>query len=219
MLRGRNRRDLRLPWLTLSTGAVATLVYLAPASIGTGLQLDRSAIALGAFWSLLTAHLVHWSFEHYIWDVLIFVAIGAFVESRSRGIWLQLNLISALAISLSVLAFRSDLQSYRGLSGLDMALASYWVLSMLQTSWANGQSKERWMWGVALAVLIAKPMVEMAIGGPMFVHALGDGVENVALAHLVGALVGLLLAGLYPCDFARARRFRDWARNSVAMFF
>lgn len=182
---------MQLPWLTLSTGAVAVLIFLAPDSIVSGLPLDRDAFFRGAFWQPLTAHLTHWNLDHLIWDVVMFGIVGALVEMRSRKAWLLLNLISALAISGAVLLFRPDLHYYRGLSGLDMALAGFGVFVMFQDSRMNRFSKERWMWGGALILLCVKPLVEIVLGNALFVSKLGEGVENVALTHLLGVVVGI----------------------------
>ncbi len=77
----------------------------------------------------------------------MFGLVGALVEIRSRKAWIWVNLISAVLISFSVLVFRPDLQFYRGLSGLDMALAAYWILAMFRDSMAKRVISERWMWG------------------------------------------------------------------------
>ena len=191
MLVGKDSPSLRLPWLTLLTGAAAALLFLAPESWTSILQLDRNAIAQDGFWQLFTGHLTHWNASHFIWDVVMFGLVGAMVEIRSRKAWIWVNLISAVLISFSVLVFRPDLQFYRGLSGLDMALAGYWVLAMFRDSLAKRVISERWMWGGALVLLFSKPLIEIAMGSALFVSDLGAGVENVALAHLVGVVAGV----------------------------
>ena len=102
-----------------------------------------------------------------------------------------MNLISAALISFSVLVIRPDLQFYRGLSGLDMALAGYWFLAMFRDSMSKRAVGEQWMWGGALALLFIKPLVEIVRGSALFVSDLGAGVENVALAHLMGVVAGV----------------------------
>ena len=121
----------------------------------------------------------------------MFGLVGALVEIRSRKAWIWVNLISAVLISFSVLVFRPDLQFYRGLSGLDMALAAYWILAMFRDSMAKRVISERSMWGGALVLLFSKPLIEIAIGSALFVSDLGAGVENVALAHFVGVVAGV----------------------------
>lgn len=181
----------QLPWLTLLTGAVAALLFLAPESSASILQLDSYAFAQGSLWQLFTGHLTHWSASHFIWDVAMFGLVGAMVEMRSRRAWIWVNLISAALISFSVLVIRPDLQFYRGLSGLDMALAGYWFLVIFRDSMSKRAVGEQWMWGGALALLFIKPLVEIVRGSALFVSDLGAGVENVALAHLMGVVAGV----------------------------
>ncbi|MGY8695698.1 MAG: hypothetical protein ACKVGW_16080, partial [Verrucomicrobiia bacterium] len=56
----------QLPWLTLLTGAVAALLFLAPESSASILQLDSYAFAQGSLWQLFTGPLTHWSASHFI---------------------------------------------------------------------------------------------------------------------------------------------------------
>lgn len=199
MLKGGNRESWKLPWLTVLTGAVVILIHWAPDYWGRALQLDRSLIGLGTFWQLFTAHLTHWNASHLIWDVAMFGMVGTLVEMRSRSDWLMTIAVSAFLIPISVLLLRPDLQYYRGLSGLDMALAGYWLATQFQECRTKGRLNEKGMWAIALVLLLAKPLVELASGEALFVSDLGAGIENVALAHFVGALVGLSVCHCLPC--------------------
>ncbi len=192
MLKGESNTSMKLPWLTLLTGVVAVLVFVSPVGVASGLQLDRGAVFQGAYWQLLTGHLTHWSFDHLIWDLAMFGILGVLVEARSRKAWIRLNLISALAVSLSVIFIQAELEFYRGLSGLDMALAGYWFVVMFQDCRLKGRSNESWMWGAALVLLFSKALFEIVLGNALFVSNLGDGVVNVPLAHLAGAAVGVV---------------------------
>jgi len=185
-----NSRFMRLPWLTLLAGAAALLLFIGPVEWSLGLQLDRSDWGIRTVWQSITGHLTHWNGNHLAWDLAVFGMVGAFVEIRSRRVLLRLILLSGAAISLAVLAWLPEIQYYRGLSGVDMALVGYWLCVQLKES----RSVRRWMWGIGLALSVAKPLVEIILGEAMFVTDLGAGVSNVPLAHLVGAGVGVAIA-------------------------
>lgn len=185
-----NSKNARLPWLTLLSGAVAFLVFLAPESVGAALQLDRNDSGFALCWHVITSHLTHWNFEHLLWDMAVFGVVGSMVERRSRSVWLGLFLASAVAISISFLIWVPDLQFYRGLSGVDMAFVGYWIVFQLKES----PRKLRWMWRMGLLLVVVKPLAEILFGQALFVSDLGPGNRNVPLSHLIGAGVGVLFA-------------------------
>ncbi len=185
-----NSENARLPWLTMLSGAVAFLIFLAPESVGAAWQLDRGSSVFALCWQSITSHLTHWNFEHLVWDLAVFIVVGSMVERRSRNVWLGLFLASAVAISISFLIWVPDLQFYRGLSGIDMAFVGYWIGFQLKGS----PRKLRGMWGMGLLLVVAKPLAEILFGQALFVSDLGPGNRNVPLAHLVGAGVGALFA-------------------------
>lgn len=190
----------RLPWLTLLTGVAALLIFLGPVEWALGLQLDRGDLGIRSAWQLFTGHLIHWNANHLIWDIAVFGTVGSLVEMRSRSDWLGLCLASAVAISISFLVWVPDLQFYRGLSGIDMALVGFWMCSQLRES----PRKLRWMWRVGLMLVIAKPLIEIILGQALFVSDLGTGVRNVPLAHLVGVSVGIFFS---PINGVRRYQF------------
>ncbi len=185
-----NSKNARLPWLTLLSGAVAFLIFLVPESVGAALQLDRGDSGFALCGQAITSHFTHWNFEHLLWDLAVFLVVGSLVERRSRRAWLGLFFVSAVAISISFLIWVPDLQFYRGLSGIDMAFVGYWIGFQLKDS----PQRLRWMWGMGLLLVVAKPLAEIFLGQALFVSDLGPGNRNVPLAHLIGACVGVLFA-------------------------
>jgi membrane associated rhomboid family serine protease len=65
-------RDLPLKSLAL---AAAALAVAAPAAASL-LEYDRSAILRGELWRIVTAHLVHCSPHHILWNVLPLIGVG-----------------------------------------------------------------------------------------------------------------------------------------------
>lgn len=169
-----NRR-LDFPCLTVTTASLALL--LAGASLGGFAQYDRAAILHGEIWRLVTGHFLHWSASHLTYDVLAFVILGAICERRGRGLFATVVVATALAVSLFLLAFRPEVELYRGLSAIDSAL---WV-------WAAFIVGERRLpLAVALGSLfLAKVAIESQTGA-LFV----DGMTVMPVVHLIGAAVG-----------------------------
>ncbi len=87
------------PW-SIGLGAIALAVAVAgPSGLATAFELDRSALAAGEWWRVLTSHWAHWSTNHLIWDA---TALGvllalAWRESAQRALvarseaWLRDN--------------------------------------------------------------------------------------------------------------------------------
>ena len=78
-----------------------------------------------------------------------------------------------------------DIESYRGLSGLDSALFTLLVISNLDRRLSLGVG--------FLAAFLLKTAYEMATGATVFVSSSPD-IASVPLAHAVGALMGMLLS-------------------------
>lgn len=188
--------------LTLAIVAAAVLAGLFPGAAAL-LEYDRAAVAGGELWRLVTGHLTHLSREHLLWDVLTFAVLAAACERRGRARLVATLALSALAIPAALFVLEPGLGVYRGLSGLDMALAG-----LLGATEARKGS--RWAVVVLLA-LGAKLAYELATGGALFVAL--EGAETVPLAHAVGAGVGICV-GLWrlpPC------RTRDWRFSSASL--
>ena len=92
-----------LPLISLSIGLLAWIVSAAPVAEGL-LQYDREALAAGETWRILTGHLTHWNAEHLLWDVMVFVALGAACERLARKNYVLCLALGAPVISLSVWA-------------------------------------------------------------------------------------------------------------------
>lgn len=176
----------RVPLLTAGLSAAAIAIY---AIGGDPLALERGAG--GCEWRWLTAHLAHFDANHLVWDLAVFAVLGAWVESTSRRTFSLIFLASAAAISAAVWFLAPELSSYRGLSGIDSALAAAVAVGLYRNA---SKPAERWLPLGLLAALAGKIAWEFGTGGTLFVNA--ESYVGVPLAHLVGALVGGLLAAL-----------------------
>jgi hypothetical protein len=90
-----------------------------------------------------------------------------------------------------------DLQTYRGLSGIDSALFALLATLLLKQEW----QARRWKWVVPLALVClafaAKVGYELATGLTIFVDSRAVAMIPVPLAHGAGAGVGVMV-GLAP---------------------
>ena len=182
-----------LPWWSVTLALLALAVHALPGS-ADWLAWDRSAVATGEIWRLLTGHLVHWSTGHLIWDVGTFLGLGVLCERCSRPRFLATLLVSSLAIPLAVGIWLPQMTLYGGLSGLDCALFALLAADLL---WERREQRGTtgWWLGAALTgVLAGKIGFEAATGATLFVANLGSGVEAVPVAHAVGAGIGVLCA-------------------------
>lgn len=186
----------RLAWIAAALAALvalsAALTPLLP-SAPAALAFDRAAIAAGQGWRLLTGHVAHWTGEHLLWDLAVFVVLSLLAIRLSPARYLVCLPAATLAISLAIWSLRPDLLAYRGLSGLDSALFVLIVMRLLTAKAAARQ------WGraaVILAMLTAfagKTAYEFFTGRTLFIQDLGTGISCVPLAHVAGGLLGAIV--------------------------
>ncbi len=183
------------PWVTAAVALAALLVHACPPLAGA-LELDRAALARGEAWRLVTGHLVHFSAEHLVLDVLAFLALGLACERRAPRLTRAALGAAALAVSAGVLALSPAIARYRGLSGLDATLCAVLATTVLAP---GGQDRgkaalpARVHLAAALlgAAFLGKLGFELAAGRALFVDSAAAGFVPLPLAHLLGAGTGL----------------------------
>jgi membrane associated rhomboid family serine protease len=160
--------------------AAAALAIAAAFLPGEWLELRPGASLL----RILTCHFTHWSHEQLAWDALAFTALGLACARRNPRATHATLLTSIFVIPVAVLAFAPEVVAYRGLSGLASAMfALLLVLEWRRLTWPV----------VTFAMLFAAKLAFEAItGGAVFAHDMGDNVVAVPVAHLAGALVGVI---------------------------
>jgi rhomboid family GlyGly-CTERM serine protease len=144
-------------------------------------------------WRILTCHFTHWSYEQLAWDALAFSFLAAACARRNRQAFHATLLASGILVPIAVLAFAPEVSAYRGLSGLASAMFAL----LLTLEW------RRLSWPVVLCAIgfTAKIVFEGITGGTIFVSSMGEDVVSVPVAHLAGALVGVI-GGLQKKRFA-----------------
>lgn len=181
-------------WLLLIVLAL-DLVFGLGDSVNQLLRYDRSAIAAGGWWRLLTAHIVHLDAHHLSLNELGIVLLWSlFAGDYDPVEWCCIVLCGALAISSGLWWLSPRVEWYVGVSGvLHAAMAAGAARHLAQHTW------DRWLLTLGLAAKLAYEQ----LGGrePPLV---------VIDAHLYGALSGFAVGAALSWRIAIIRhRFRS----------
>jgi rhomboid family GlyGly-CTERM serine protease len=168
---------------------IACALLLALAATGDAgrlhLRYDRSALAAGEAWRLLSAHLVHLDLRHALLNCLgLALMWGLFARDYSPRQWLVIVLVASLAIDAGLWLCDSTVQWYVGSSGTLHGVMAAGTLAHLRRREGDG-------WILA-AFLLGKLAWEHWLGAlPL------SGSDPVVVdAHLYGVLGGLAAAAL-----------------------
>jgi rhomboid family GlyGly-CTERM serine protease len=180
----------RLPFFTLLLSSLSVLIHMVD-PLTAVLQFDRDAFARAEIWRLVTGHFTHFGADHLRWDAIAFVAFGSLVEFRSRLAWIYCVAISAVVISFGVSWLQPQFSLYRGLSGIDSALFAFVVTDLIREGRRTRDKLMIAFGSLALTGFLAKCVYELISGQTLFVEP-SDAFQPVPLAHLLGAVIGVL---------------------------
>jgi rhomboid family GlyGly-CTERM serine protease len=155
------------------------------------LEFQLGDSALGQVSQLFTSHFLHWSVEHLFWDLGMFVVLCGFAERISRNGLLALLAVSAIAIPPMVAVLHPELETYRGLSGLDTALFGFVVAFFALDRYAASDSQGVLLYSGLLLAMVAKTVHEYTTG-TIFVS--DASFSPVPIAHVVGGVLGVAAA-------------------------
>lgn len=170
-----------LPWLR--RGATPWLEY------------DRQRIAGGEAWRIVTCHWTHWTADHLLWDLGVFVLLAALCWRLGRVRTAAALAASALLIPLALWRLEPGFDRYRGLSGLDSALFVLLAVALIRRERSTGRGGAVALLAGLLVAFAAKLAFEAVTGGTLFVDGSGAFVP-VPLAHLAGGVCGAVAAAL-----------------------
>jgi len=146
------------------------------------LSFDRTALADGQWWRLLTAHFVHLDAEHAILNGLGVVLMWAlFARDYSAPAWAAIYCGSALAVSAGLWFANPELQWYVGASG---------ALHGVMTAGTLAHLRRRDLDGWILAVFIVVKLAYEQFAGAM---PFAGSTNTIVDAHLYGAIGGVVL--------------------------
>ncbi len=138
----------KLPIITFTIGFICTVSFLFP-DISSMLIFDRRAIYNGEIWRLFSAHYVHMTISHLIYNLSVFVIAGWIIERKNYWHLLISYFLTAVIISISLLFFNPGMTYYGGLSGISCGLIYYCALLKIK--------KERWRF-MCQCIIIFLPM-------------------------------------------------------------
>jgi rhomboid family GlyGly-CTERM serine protease len=137
-------------WLLLILLLLGAVLGLGD-SVGALLRYDRSAIAAGGWWRLLTAHIVHLDVHHLILNELGLVLVWSLFAGDFAGDeWCAIVLGGALAISCGLWWLSPRVSWYVGASGvLHAVMAAGAAKHLVTRAW------DRWILFIGLCVKLA----------------------------------------------------------------
>lgn len=149
------------------------------------LQYDRSAIADGAYWKLLSGNLVHLSVNHLILNAAGFALVVSLVWRYYTDVeWIMILFVCSLAVGAGLYFLVPELQWYVGLSG---------VLHGLLLAGACVEVQRYPHTGWPLMLLVIGKLIYEQIAGPMPGSEWAAGGSVVVQSHLYGGAAGLLM--------------------------
>jgi rhomboid family GlyGly-CTERM serine protease len=189
----------RLWWLPLCIVTICGLLQFGAPALGESLRLAPGMIRDGELWRLLSGHLLHLSWGHYLMNgAALLVICGLYASWLTAGTLACWMAVSALAVSVGLLWFEPQLDWYVGLSG---------VLHGLLVAGALYESSQRERMGMPILIAVGLKLAwEQAYGSlPGSEAATGGAV--IVDAHLYGAVGGLIaVAGhLLTAHWSRLR--------------
>ncbi len=179
--------SVQLPWLTGTFCIASLFLFLIYGKAPAALVYDRTAIAQGEIWRLITGHFTHCALPHLLWNLLPMALIGGLLEQRIG--WRKfagVTIASCLGVSGWLWFARIDLLLYCGLSGMLNGLLAV----VLATLWQESRHPVLPLIGLA-AVL--KVIAETATREAIFTHLSWAGLPE---AHGAGLLAGIIFFGM-----------------------
>ncbi len=159
------------------------------------LRYAREPVAHGEFWRLLSGHLVHLGWAHFLMNAIALLLIWALVGERlSIRRWLLALLLIIVVIDAGFWFIDRQLVWYVGLSGVLHGV----LLAGLLAGWSEHKTES-----LLLAALLAMKLVYEQIVGPLPGSESTAGGAVVVNAHLYGAIGGLLSGFLLRVRAAR----------------
>jgi rhomboid family GlyGly-CTERM serine protease len=168
-----------IPGLTIAIAAVLELSGIPGREL---FRYDRLAIADGEVWRLLSGHLTHLGWSHFVLNAIGLLLVCYLVAARFSGrCWLLITGIVIAGIDLGFWFLEPQLLWYVGLSGV--------LHGVLAAGAVSGIREGGLDYRLIAAFLAGKLLYEQLLGPlPGSEEAAGGNV--VVMAHLYGALSG-----------------------------
>jgi rhomboid family GlyGly-CTERM serine protease len=172
----------------LFLAAFSAVAALGGATAQLHLRYDRSGIAAGELWRLVTGHFAHLGVAHLVLNLaglgVVWILVGGAYSSLA---WVFIIASSLALIDLGFWFLDRDLGWYVGMSGLLHGLLVAGIVSRFRAAKAES---------LALAVVVAAKIAWEQLAGPLPGSEFSAGGPVVVNAHLYGAIAGILAGGL-----------------------
>lgn len=168
--------------------AVCSLLAILPGAAAQRiLRYERTGIADGELWRLLTGHFTHLGPTHLVLNIAGLAVVWLLVGSAfALWEWTFITFLSLGVIDLCFWLLDPDLSWYVGMSGL---LHSMLVAGIL------GRIREAPRESLALGAIVLAKVVWEQFAGPLPGSESSAGGPVVVNAHLYGAIAGIIAAG------------------------
>lgn len=209
-------RRLRRSWVVVAIAAVCVILATGGDAWRDLGRYDRTALAMGEYWRLVSGHLVHFGWGHLWPNFAALLVIGLLFERTFRtGDWARIALASAAAIDAGLWWIDTRLEWYVGLSGVLHGLVAAGAFELLLRRPSlfrrpfllrRPRSLRRHVVGGVLALGLAAKVGYEQTFGPVSLTAGAVGGPVVVAAHLYGTAGGLVMAAIVR--LIRQRRSR-----------
>ncbi len=174
---------------TILVALIAIFAWAIP-PLSQWMELNYLLVADGQWWRIWTGHLTHYDGNHLLWDLLMFVVLGAACE-REHPRRFAVALVIMMAGVAGIIGLRCDeIEIYRGLSGIDTGLFVWLVADQCRRCWIERDRFVAVVWLAAMVGLFGKLAYEATTGQTLFVDS--SNFTPMVEAHLAGAVIGLL---------------------------
>ncbi len=180
--------------------SVATFIWVAIAliSIIAGLipevtkiyQYDRNGILNGEIWRIITGNFVHWTSEHLIWDLLVFISLSLLACRLNAKRYILCMIFISVGIFLCLITFLPEIIYYRGLSGIDSGL---FTLILISIYFESKDNKLKCAGITGIILFGGKTIYEIIMLDTLFVSSMSEGVIPLPQAHLIGGIIGIII--------------------------
>ena len=177
-----NHGGFRAPWFTFILAALAIAFYFFAGAASTAWVFDRTAIADGQWWRLITGHLVHSDGEQVIGDVSALIVIGWMLERNHPLTFIYGIMAGTVAVNLWLWFGMPELERYCGLSGTLHAV----LLLLIASLWRETRQP---LVMVMAALIVGKVFLELWTNQALITETAWPSVPIVHVAGLCGGVI------------------------------
>lgn len=151
------------------------------------LVFDKTAVAQGEYWRLLSGHFTHSSFSHGLWDVIAFSVSLMWLAYYSHKALIASLAVGVLMVDILLLSNASPLSYYCGLSGLLFS-------PLIAAAYLHAKHHKNIMGAMPILLIVAKLIADLTTQQTLLVNTHW---HTYPESHLAGATAGLLVAGVF----------------------